>query len=200
MNSASIDCAAVLLGGRAILDAMIDQSRCDGPTPAPTGRGPGWRRSTPHPTQPNMLSRKYITGAAAQPSEPPTPWMLKARPSRPGFTEALSSAKSAGWNTELPSAGDHRDGGEAHEGMRHRYQRQCNADGEQAAGQDRPRAEAVDGEARPGLGDAGHAVEDAGQQADIRRSSAPPPGARSAASWRRRAGSSGWRRGRRRSG
>ena len=54
------------------------------------------------PAQPNMLSRKYITGAAAQPSEPPTPWMLKARPSRPGFTEALSNAKSAGWNTELP--------------------------------------------------------------------------------------------------
>ena len=119
------------------------------------------------PTQPNMLSRKYITGAAAQPSEPPTPWMLKARPSRPGFTEALSSAKSAGWKTELPSARDHRDGGEAHEGMRHRYQRQGNADGEQPAGQDRPRAEAVDGEARHGLGDARDAVEDAGQQADL---------------------------------
>ena len=37
-----------------------------------------------------------MTGAAAQPSEPPSPWMLKARPSRLWLTDELSSAKSAG--------------------------------------------------------------------------------------------------------
>jgi len=41
------------------------------------------------------------------------------------------------------------------------------ADDGETAGQDRPGPEAVDREARRRLGDAGHAVEDSRQQADI---------------------------------
>ncbi len=44
-----------------------------------------------------------MAGAAAQPSEPPSPWIEKARPSRFWFTEAFRIAKSAGWNTLLPA-------------------------------------------------------------------------------------------------
>ena len=118
-------------------------------------------------TEPTAPSRKYIAGPAAQPSEPPRPWMLKARPSRFGSTEALSSAKSAGWNTRVAEAAQHRDGGKARERMREGEQAQRDAERQQAAGQDRPRAEAVDREARSGLAEARHRVEQRAEKADL---------------------------------
>ena len=117
-----------------------------------------------------MLSRKYITGAAAQPSEPPTPWMLKARPSRPWFTDAFRSAKSAGWKTQLPRPPITAMAAKPTKECATDIRASATADDRKPAGQDRPGAEAVDREARRRLGDARHAVEDARQQADIGRS------------------------------
>jgi hypothetical protein len=59
------------------------------------------------------------------------------------------------------------DGGESCERLGGRDHRERDPDGGEAARQDRPRAEAIDGEARGGLGDAGDAVEDAAQDADV---------------------------------
>ena len=69
-------------------------------------------------------------------------------PEPAGSTEALRSAKSAGWNTRVAEARHDGDRGEAGERMRDRHQGQRDADGREPAGQDRPRAEAVDREAR----------------------------------------------------
>jgi hypothetical protein len=43
------------------------------------------------------------TGASAQPRLPERPWIEKACPSRGGETWRLSTVKSAGWKTLLPS-------------------------------------------------------------------------------------------------
>jgi len=67
----------------------------------------------------------------------------------------------------VPKSRDHRDTGEAGEGMRHRDAGKAEADHEQTAGEDGPCAVAIDREARPHLRQAGDAVEGPGQQADI---------------------------------
>ena len=67
----------------------------------------------------------------------------------------------------VAQAGDHRDAGETHEGMRERNAGEAKADHEQAAGQDRACAEPVDRETGGCLRDAGNAIENAGEQADI---------------------------------
>ena len=73
-------CAAACRGAR--LDAMVDELAAMGPHQHRQHQArDGADQRGADPTE--QLSRKYIAGAAAQPSEPPTPWMLKARPSRP---------------------------------------------------------------------------------------------------------------------
>jgi hypothetical protein len=92
-------CAAV--DARALMRWSTRSVRCPHTSAASTR--PGTAPISAAGTSPTALSRKNIAGPPAQPSEPPSPWMLKARPSRLESTEALRIAKSAGWNTELPS-------------------------------------------------------------------------------------------------
>ena len=73
---------------------------------------------------PTALSRKYIAGPPAQPSEPPSPWMLKARPSRFGIDRGVEDREVGGMEHRVAEAAQHRDRGEAGERMRHRHEAQ----------------------------------------------------------------------------
>ena len=68
----------------------------------------------------------------------------------------------------------HRDRGELRERMRYRHESHRAAHCQQAAGQDRPRAEAVDREARRRLAEARHCVEQRAEDADLLEAQADP--------------------------
>ena len=79
----------------------------------------------------------------------------------------IEQREVGGMKDRVAQSRDHRDAGKACEGMRNRDAGEAETDHEETAGQDRPCAVPIDGEASRRLRQAGDAVEDAGEQSDI---------------------------------
>ncbi len=119
----------------------------------------------PHPAEHGVEEEHHWRGSPAERAAQSMDAVGAAEPAV--LHRRIQQREVGGMEDAVAGAGDHRDGGEGPERVGERHHREREPDGQKPAGQDRPRAEPVDGEAGRRLRHARDAVENAAHQADV---------------------------------